>query len=187
MALMSHKRWLFNESAHVFVCPYRTTSYRCFDGPCSVARSGGVPRSEPDVPEKVGKELRAFRIVDRPPAIDGRLDEAVWGAADAIGDLVQNEPDNMEPETERTVIRVAYDDRYLYVAAHCYMSVGAQVSSGLGRRDSPPPSDQILLSFDPSHDHLTGYTFQVNPSGVQSDFTWFDDIRSNVTTTESGK
>ena len=59
--------------------------------------------AEPAVPEKAGKELRAFRITGSSPQIDGRLDEEVWAAADAIDDL-------------RTVVQVAYDDRYVYVA-----------------------------------------------------------------------
>ena len=132
---------------------------------------------EPAVPEKAGKELQAFRIRGTSPQIDGRLDEEVWAAADSIDDLVQNEPDNMAPPTERTVVRVAYDDRYLYVAVHSYMREPSQITTGLGRRDNFPPSDQILLSFDPRHDHLTAYTFGTNPSGVQRDFTYYDDTR----------
>ena len=135
--------------------------------------------TEPAVPEKEGKELRAFRITGTSPQIDGRLDEEVWAAADAIDDLVQNEPDNMAPPTERTVVRVAYDDRYLYVAVYNYMREPSQITTGLGRRDNLPPSDQILITFDPRHDHITAYTFVANPSGVQSDFTWFDNIDSS--------
>ena len=135
--------------------------------------------AEPAVPEKAGKELRAFRITGSSPQIDGRLDEEVWAAADAIDDLVQNEPDNMAPPTERTVVRVAYDERYLYVAVYSYMREPSQITTGLGRRDNLPPSDQILLTFDPRHDHLTAYTFTTNPSGVQLDRTWFDDNRSS--------
>ncbi len=82
---------------------------------------GQAGPAEPAVPEKAGKELRAFRITGSSPQIDGRLDEEVWAAADAIDDLVQNEPDNMAPPTERTVVRVAYDERYLYVAVYSYM------------------------------------------------------------------
>ena len=43
----------------------------------SLAQEAGVS-SEPDVPEKAGKELRAFRIETSPPTIDGRLDDVVW-------------------------------------------------------------------------------------------------------------
>ena len=72
--------------------------------------------AEPDVPEKAGKVLRAFRITDASPEIDGRLDEEVWAVADAIDDFVQDEPDDQARPTERTVVQVAYDDRFLYVA-----------------------------------------------------------------------
>lgn len=133
---------------------------------------------EPLVPEKAGKELRAFRITGNPPRIDGLLDEEVWTVADAIDDLVQNEPDNMAPPSERTVVQVAYDDRYVYVAARCYAREVSQVTASLGRRDNVPPSDRIAISFDPRHDHLTAYVFQANPSGVQGDLYYFDDIRA---------
>jgi hypothetical protein len=134
---------------------------------------------EPAVPEKLGKELHAFRIRGAAPRIDGRLDEEVWNTAQAVEDLVQEEPDNMVPPTERTVVQIAYDDRYLYIAAHCYASDGSKIRTGLGRRDNLPQSDVIAFSLDPRHDHLTGYTFRVNASGVQGDQTSFDDTNSS--------
>ena len=62
--------------------------------------------AEPAVPEKSGKELHAFRIQGAPPRIDGRLDDEVWNNAQAIEDLVQEDPDNMMPPTERTVVQI---------------------------------------------------------------------------------
>ncbi|MHC4108452.1 MAG: DUF5916 domain-containing protein, partial [Planctomycetota bacterium] len=144
-------------------------------GPPSAAAQSD---NEPDVPEKVGKELRALRITGDAPQIDGRLDDAIWAVADSIDDLVQWEPDNMEPMSERTVTRVAYDDRYLYVAVYCYDSEPSRIKGGFGRRDNPPLSDKLRVGIDPRHDHLTGYGFQTNPSGVFTDFRYFDDVRS---------
>lgn len=134
---------------------------------------------EPQVPEKEGKELNAHYVGDRSPRIDGRLDDEIWLAAQAIDDLVQNDPDNMAAPTERTVVKVAYDDRSIYVGVTNYMRDVSQVTTALGRRDTNPRSDMIRISFDPRHDHLTAYTFESNPSGVQSDLTWFDDTRSS--------
>src|SRR6185436_10975247 len=71
---------------------------------------------EPLVPEKVGKDLHAYRISGQPPRIDGRLDDEVWTLAQSVDDFVQNEPDNMAPPRDRTAMQVAYDDRALYVA-----------------------------------------------------------------------
>jgi hypothetical protein len=140
---------------------------------------GQVPGGEPDVPEKAGKELRAFRLTGRPPTIDGQIDDEAWKLADFIDDMVQNEPDSMAPPTERTIVQVAFDDRYLYLAVQSLMRDPGQITAGLGRRDNLPPSDVIRLSFDPRHDHRTAFVFHVNPSGVQADDTWFDDTRQS--------
>ncbi len=152
---------------------------------CAALQLGGAAPAaaqadkEPAVPEKAGKELRALRLSGDAPHIDGLLDDAAWALADSIDDFVQWEPDNMEPLTERTVIRVVYDDRHLYVGVYCYDSEPSQIGSGFGRRDDPPPSDEIFIGFDPRHDHLTGYVFGTNPSGVFSDVKFFDDVSAD--------
>jgi uncharacterized protein DUF5916 len=146
---------------------------------CGAALAQNGAAGEPNIPEKAGKELHAYRITGTPPRIDGRLDDEVWTAAASIDDLVQNEPDNMQPPTERTVVQIAYDDRYLYIATRCFMKDPSQITTALGRRDAMPPSDIVRLTFDPRHDHLNAYTFDSNPSGTQSDYLWFDDTRQS--------
>ncbi len=131
------------------------------------------------IPESSGKQLRASRITGESPRIDGRFDEEVWTEADKIEDFVQQEPDNMAAPGERTVVQVAYDDRYLYVAARCYVRDPKTVSAGLGRRGTIPASDKIGIGLDPRHDRLTGYFFITNPSGVQSDMSLFNDTRED--------
>src|SRR5688572_9506946 len=140
-----------------------------------------TPRTaEPDVPEKAGKELVAHYVGDTPPRIDGDIDDEIWQKAQAIDDMVQNDPNNMQPPTERTLVKVAYDDRFVYVAVMNFMKDPAQITNALGRRDTFPRSDSIKITFDPRHDHLTAYTFDSNPSGVQGDMMWFDDSRSST-------
>jgi hypothetical protein len=146
--------------------------------PPSAARASS--RGEPVVPEKAGKELQAFYAGDTPPRIDGRLDDEVWHNAQAIDDMVQNDPDNMQPPTERTLVKVLYDNRSVYVGVINYMRDPSRITTALGRRDTFPRSDSIKLTFDPRHDHLTAYTFDANPAGVQGDMTWFDDTRSST-------
>ncbi|HTL01478.1 MAG TPA: DUF5916 domain-containing protein [Vicinamibacterales bacterium] len=135
--------------------------------------------AEPAFADKEGKSLRAFHLVSSVPKVDGRLDDEAWTLADSIGDFTQIDPDNMAPATERTTVQVAFDSRYLYVAVHCFLKDPATVATGLGRRDNIPNSDRLNVNFDPRHDHQTGYTFQVNASGVQGDFTFFDDNRTS--------
>ena len=145
----------------------------------STSTSSAV-RGEPAVPEKAGKELVAFYVGDTPPRIDGRLDDETWQRAQAIDDMVQNDPDNMQPPTERTSVKVLYDDRSVYVGVINYMRDPSKITTALGRRDTFPRSDSIKITFDPRHDHLTAYTFDSNPAGVQGDMTWFDDTRSST-------
>jgi hypothetical protein len=135
---------------------------------------------EPDVPEKLGKNLRALRVdAAGAPRIDGRLDDLAWVKADRIDDFVQVEPNNMASSMERTVVQIAYDARYLYIAVRCDASDPSRIRSGLGRRDNLPDSDRINIGFDPRHDHQTGYVFELNASGVQADVTLYDDTNQS--------
>src|SRR5918993_1996440 len=107
-----------------------------------VSSTSGL-RGEPVVPEKIGKEIRALYVGETPPRIDGRLDDPIWVGAQAIDDMVQNDPDNMQAPTERTVVKIAYDNRSVYVAVINYMKDPSKITTALGRRDTFPRSDSI--------------------------------------------
>ena len=47
--------------------------------------------------------------IDESPVIDGRLEEAAWGAAERLTGFVQNEPFEGRPATERTEIMVLFE------------------------------------------------------------------------------
>src|ERR1043165_9583254 len=93
--------------------------------------SGG----EPAAAEKAGKELHALRLSGPLSSmrIDGRVDEEAWMQAQAISDFVEVEPYNMMPPTEMTSVRVAYDDRYLYIAVQMLTHDPSELRGGLGR------------------------------------------------------
>jgi hypothetical protein len=57
--------------------------------------------------------VRAVRITT-PPRIDASLDEAVWKLAQPATDFIQRDPEEGKPASERTEIRVLYDDEALY-------------------------------------------------------------------------
>src|SRR5436190_10159346 len=125
----------------VFVCLFALSfavAVPAFAQP-SAGRTGGS--AEPVVPEKVGKELQAFYVGESAPHIDGRLDDEAWQTAQAIDDMVQNDPNNMQPPTERTLVKVLYDDRSVYVGVINYMRDPSKITTALGRRDTFPRSD----------------------------------------------
>jgi len=112
----------------------------------------------------------AERVDGAAPHLDGRLDDVVWRDAPPASGFTQVLPDDGTPPSERTEIRVAYDQDALYVAARLYDSEPDGVVGGLGRRDAGVPSDLFYLSIDSYHDHRTAFRFGVNPSGVRSDW-----------------
>jgi hypothetical protein len=114
-----------------------------------------------------------------PIAIDGRLDEPAWAAATPIAAFRQTQPLEGPPATQRTEVRILYDDEALYIGARMYDSLGTRgVRSRLARRDdmldldngnSQITSDKLTITLDPFHDHLTRAVFEIGPSGATGD------------------
>jgi hypothetical protein len=132
----------------------------------------GAAVAQPPSPSAEPPRVRASRIAE-PPAIDGRLDEAAWAAAEAVGGLIQREPDEGAPTSEETEVRVLYDAEALYVGAR--LADSRPPSTRLGRRDDFLDSDWFQLWLDPHLDRQSGAGFWVNPSNVQIDMTLFND------------
>jgi hypothetical protein len=112
--------------------------------------------------------LRAHRTAT-PPMIDGRLDEAVWKTVDVGGNFRQIEPVEGAAPTERTEIRVLYDDTSLYVGVRLYDSEPDKIVRRLSRRDDDPDADKFTFYVDALHDRLTGAAFEVSAAGAQRD------------------
>ena len=101
-------------------------------------------------------------------SIDGVLDESVWTEAPQIPEFFQTLPLEGAPVSERTDVRLAYDDDAIYVGA--VLDDRTPVTTRLARRDAPlGDSDLFLVLFDSYHDHETAYRFWTNPSGVKGD------------------
>jgi hypothetical protein len=112
--------------------------------------------------------LRAHRA-ETAPTIDGRLDEAVWKAADPGDNFRQIEPIEGVAPTERTEIRVLYDNVSLYVGVRLYDSEPDKIVRRLSRRDDDPDADKFTFYVDALHDRLTGAAFEVSAAGAQRD------------------
>ena len=108
--------------------------------------------------------------------IDGRLTEETWALAPAIADLVQRNPDEGQPATERTEVRLAYDDDALYVGARLFDRRPDGIVRRLSRRDADVSSDVFRLYLDPHHDHKTGVVLTVSAAGSQADASLSNDF-----------
>ena len=105
-----------------------------------------------------------------PVMLDGRLDEPAWSAAVPVTEFTQFDPDEGKPATERTEVRILFDEDALYVGARMFDAKGpAGIKTRLVRRDAGMDSDWFQVVIDAFHDHLGRAFFQVNPSGSKFD------------------
>ncbi len=104
-----------------------------------------------------------------PIRIDGKLDDDAWHGARAASHFLQSFPHEGEPATERTEVRIVYDDEAIYIAARMYDATPSGVRAQLARRDAATEADLFEAGFDSYHDHNTSFVFGLNPSGVKTD------------------
>src|SRR5215470_18264704 len=108
--------------------------------------------------------------VEHAPRLDGSLDDPLWSSAPVISDFRQREPNETQPATENTEVRILYDSRHLYIGVHCYDSTpGAIVARQLRRDLSQDLDDNFAIAVDSTFSHRNAYVFQVNPLGTQRD------------------
>src|SRR5215217_7274744 len=119
--------------------------------------------------------LRAARVQGE-MRIDGQLDEAAWQQAQPATDFTQSYPHAGAAPTERTEVRVLYDDEAVYVGVRMLDEHADSIAAPLARRDATGLySDFVHVIIDSRHDHRSGFRFTVNPRGVQRDVYHFDD------------
>lgn len=105
-----------------------------------------------------------------PPVIDGRPDEATWQSATALSGFIQREPMDGQPETERTEVRILYDEDAIYVAVWAFDSRAAQIVPGEAIRDyEVTDADAVIMVFDTYNDGQNGFVFGTTPAGIEYD------------------
>ena len=118
--------------------------------------------------------IQAIKII-QPVTIDGKLDESVWSSQNGFNNFIQRDPDEGASPSERTIIKIAYDEDFLYLAAIMYDSAPDSIMARLTRRDESVDSDNILLCLDPYNDNRSGYYFGLNAAGTQLDGVLYND------------
>ena len=108
--------------------------------------------------------------VSDPPVIDGRLDDAAWGRAAPMTGFTQREPQDGQPASERTEVRVVFDDEALYVGVWAFDSRPDAIVLGERIRDyQVEQSDNVILIFDTHKDEQNGFVFGTTPAGIEYD------------------
>ena len=111
----------------------------------------------------------AVRMSDS-PIIDGELGDAGWNSLQALSGFTQRIPNDGQPATLQTEVRVGYDASALYVAIRAHDANADQIVPGDGIRDYDlTQSDALVLVFDTYNDGVNGFVFGTNPAGIEYD------------------
>ncbi|MBI2829414.1 MAG: carbohydrate binding family 9 domain-containing protein [Acidobacteria bacterium] len=144
-------------------------------------QGGGRP---PDQQTAGSQELARSAVVTRIAteiAVDGELDEEIWQRAPTIGTLTQREPNTGEPPSERTDVRLLYDDDYLYIGVMAHDSEPQRVIGTQMARDANlSADDRISIVLDTYRDQRNAFHFATNPSGALVDGLVFANGQSNL-------
>ncbi len=112
--------------------------------------------------------------------IDGNIEDQIWQQTPFVTGFTQSTPFDGMPASERTEIKVAYSDKYIYIAAKAYDSSPDSITANLFRRDGNYASDWVYVNIDSYNDNRTAFTFAANPLGVQKDIMYYDDTQEDI-------
>lgn len=122
---------------------------------------------------------RVLPRLTTPIILDGRLDEAAWDRVPPLPFVVY-QPVFRGEATERTEVRVAYDDEYLYVGARLFVTDPSYIRGDSFERDDwDSEGDFLNVLIDTFNDNETGVSFSTTPTGIRLDSEITNDAEGN--------
>lgn len=124
--------------------------------------------------QKLVEPPSAFEVTavfaENSPYIDGELDDEVWQGITPITEFTQVWPDDGEPASENTEVRIAYDRDNLYFAFRFYDKNPDQIRArNLERGGRNSRDDHAYIGIDTYMDGRNAYLFEANALGTQDD------------------
>jgi hypothetical protein len=119
------------------------------------------------IPPEKSVPIRVARF-DKPPLIDGKLDDEAWKQATVFKDFLQTKPgDNVAPSRE-SIAMMGYDSKFLYLGFHCFDEPN-NVRATVAKRDEVFGDDNVRVFLDTFNDQRRAYVLGWNPLGIQQD------------------
>ena len=116
------------------------------------------------------KQVAASAVEDA-PILDGDvLGDAAWRVADPATGFRQTAPDEGEPASERTEVRIVYTRDTIYFGVVCYDRDPSSIIVADSRRDSAlTDGDSFMVVLDTFSDRQNGFVFGTSPAGQEYD------------------
>jgi len=113
--------------------------------------------------------------VEQEPVLDGVLDEPVWQEASPVGQFRQRNPQEGNPATEQTDVRIIYTETAIFFGVTCYDSQPDRIIATQRARDADLEfDDSFTILLDTFHSHRNAFWFEMNPLGARFD-SWITD------------
>jgi len=107
--------------------------------------------------------------------VDGKPDDLAWTQAEAADSFFMVTPMDTSFASVKTVVRMCYDHRQIYLLAVCYKQKPGPYSVESLRRDFIfGRNDNFLVFIDPFDDQTNGFSFGANAAGAQWDGIMFN-------------
>ena len=129
------------------------------------AQTPGNGGGDDELVDLIALRLESGATID----MDGRLDEEAWESAIPITDFRQQEPVEGGTPSERTEIRIVYDEDALYIGAMLYDDPEGILAFQKRRDGFLRADDRFMWTLDTFHDLRTGYYFETTATGVMGD------------------
>src|SRR5262245_18489642 len=142
-------------------------------GDPAIAIDGPPPPLAPEViaRDAAGRAtIRAVRLT-APLRIDGRLDEEIYTTVPPASGLIQVEPQEGAPASEKTDIWVTFDASRFHVSVRCWESHPERLIANEMRRDNNNifQNDYVAIVLDTFYDRRNASYFAVTPIGGRAD------------------
>src|SRR5829696_6740225 len=105
---------------------------------------------------------------DKPPVIDGKLDEEVWQKAAVLKDFYQIQPGDNIPPSKPTEVLIGFDPQFLYLAFKA-TDEPEKVRATVAKRDNIFSDDYVGFMLDTFNDKRKAFEVFFNPLGIQGD------------------
>jgi hypothetical protein len=102
--------------AYVFLAPFLLVATSLLNSQETPGAQSGESQATVQEQARTAKATR----VDRSPRLDGTLDDSQWQMASPITNLLQREPFEGQPPTEKTEVRILYDRHDVYFGVLCF-------------------------------------------------------------------
>ncbi len=120
-------------------------------------------------------DLIVLQRIESPITLDGQIDEPGWEKIKPFT-IIQHAPHFGAEPTEKTVVLVAHDDEYLYLAGRLYDSEPSKIMGATKQRDTAAAATDFFgIVIDCFCDKENGLAFFTTPTGLRWDATIAND------------